>query len=238
MADVALQRRRPGRRGRPGPGPRRSPRERSLSPRTGPGPTASPRAGWRRPRRPDTPLRAALDKLLHSLVVQIKRTPPGRIRPRPKRLPHRRAVRLRKSPRSRPQYEAVGKKPDVTGQSAPGRRCGWPAVPARGRCREAPRPGSGPDNRPAPRPPDSRPSRDRSTCRRPPVSISVDRPLVRAADQRPLDPAVLVAERDLQVKDLLAVALEAEMPRFDDAGVNGTDRDLVDLLPFDAVKSR
>ena len=40
----------------------------------------------------------------------------------------------------------------------------------------------------------------------------VDRPLVRAADQGPLDAAMLVAERDLQVKDLLAVALEAEMP--------------------------
>ena len=64
------------------------------------------------------------------------------------------------------------------------------------------------------------------------------RPLVRPADERPLDPAMLVAQRDLQVKDLLAVALEAEMPRLDDAGVNGTDRDLVDLLPFDPEKIR
>ena len=66
----------------------------------------------------------------------------------------------------------------------------------------------------------------------------VDGPLVGAADQGPLDPAVLVAQRDLQVKDLLAVALEAEMPRFDDARVNRTDRDLVDLLSFNPEKVR
>ena len=43
-------------------------------------------------------------------------------------------------------------------------------------------------------------------------------------------PAVLVAERDLQVEHLLAVALEAEMPRLDDAGVHRAHRHLVDLL--------
>ena len=47
-------------------------------------------------------------------------------------------------------------------------------------------------------------------------------------------PAVLVAERDLQVEDLFAVALEPEMPRLDDAGVDRADRDLVDLLALDA----
>ena len=62
----------------------------------------------------------------------------------------------------------------------------------------------------------------------------VDRALVRPADQRPLDAAVLIAQRDLQVEDLFAVALEAEMPRLDDAGVDRADRDLVDLLPLDA----
>ena len=61
-------------------------------------------------------------------------------------------------------------------------------------------------------------------------------PLVRAADERPLDAAVLIAERDLQVEDLLAVALEAEVPRLDDAGVDRADRHLVDLLAFDAVE--
>ena len=64
----------------------------------------------------------------------------------------------------------------------------------------------------------------------------VDGPLVRAADERPLDAAVLVAERDLEVEDLLAVALEAEVPRLDDAGVDRADRDLVDLLALDAVE--
>ena len=57
---------------------------------------------------------------------------------------------------------------------------------------------------------------------------------VRPADERALDAAMLVAERDLQVEDLLAVALEAEMPRLDDAGVNGADGDLVDLFALDA----
>ena len=37
--------------------------------------------------------------------------PPGRSRPRPKRLPQRLAVRLRKSPRMRPFQEDVGRKP-------------------------------------------------------------------------------------------------------------------------------
>ena len=66
----------------------------------------------------------------------------------------------------------------------------------------------------------------------------VDCSLVGAADQGLLDPTVLIAQRDLQVKDLLAMALEAEVPRFDDAGVNGTDRDLVDFLSFNPEKIR
>ena len=66
----------------------------------------------------------------------------------------------------------------------------------------------------------------------------VNAAFVGAADQGPLDPAMLVAQRNLQVKDLLAVALEAEVPRLDHAGMNGTDGDLVDLLPFDPEKIR
>ncbi len=62
----------------------------------------------------------------------------------------------------------------------------------------------------------------------------VDRARAGAADQGPLDAPVLVAELDLQVQDVLAVALEAEMARLDDAGVHGTDRDLVNLLALDA----
>ena len=56
--------------------------------------------------------------------------------------------------------------------------------------------------------------------------------------RRGLDAAMLVAERDLQVKDLLAMALEAKMPRLDDAGVNRADRDLVNLLALDAEEIR
>src|SRR5581483_5743831 len=58
--------------------------------------------------------------------------------------------------------------------------------------------------------------------------------LVRPADERALDPAVLVAERDLEVQHLLAVALEAEVSGLDDPRVHGPDRHLVDLLPVDA----
>src|SRR5207247_2469924 len=59
---------------------------------------------------------------------------------------------------------------------------------------------------------------------------------VRAAHQGALDAAVLVAERDLEVEDVLAVALEAEVAGLDDAGVHGTDGDLVHLLALDAVE--
>ncbi len=45
---------------------------------------------------------------------------------------------------------------------------------------------------------------------------------------------MLVAERDLEVEDVLAVALEAEVPRLDDAGVDRADGDLVDLVALDA----
>ena len=43
----------------------------------------------------------------------------------------------------------------------------------------------------------------------------------------PLDSAMLIAERDLQMKHMLAVTLETEVPRLDDAGMNGPDRDFV-----------
>ena len=40
------------------------------------------------------------------------------------------------------------------------------------------------------------------------------------------------------MEDLLAVALEAEVPGLDDAGVDRADRDLVDLLALDPVEVR
>src|SRR5207244_435341 len=56
---------------------------------------------------------------------------------------------------------------------------------------------------------------------------------VRAAKEHLLDRPVLVAEGDLQVEDLLAVALETEVPRLDDPGVNRPDRHLVHLVALD-----
>ncbi|HVY29880.1 MAG TPA: hypothetical protein VHB79_25145 [Polyangiaceae bacterium] len=51
-----------------------------------------------------------------------------------------------------------------------------------------------------------------------------------------LDGAVLVPEVDLEMVNLLAVALKAEGSGLDDAGVDRTYRDLVHLLTVDAVK--
>ena len=44
---------------------------------------------------------------------------------------------------------------------------------------------------------------------------------------------MLVAERNFQVINLLAVALKPEMSRLDDAGVNRADGHLKNALPFD-----
>src|ERR1051326_3541123 len=48
--------------------------------------------------------------------------------------------------------------------------------------------------------------------------------------QQPLHAAMLVAEHDLKREHLLAVGLEAEVSRLDDAGVYRPDRDLVQLV--------
>ena len=45
---------------------------------------------------------------------------------------------------------------------------------------------------------------------------------------------MLIAERDFQVQHFFARALEAEMARLDDAGVNGTDRDFVNFAAIHA----
>ena len=63
----------------------------------------------------------------------------------------------------------------------------------------------------------------------------VDAAFVGAAGQGAFGPAMLIAQRNLQVEDLFAVALEAKMSRLDDAGMDGADGDLVDFLPLDAV---
>ena len=140
-------------------------------------------------------------------------TPPGRTSPRPNRLPHNSAVVFRKSPRKRPQYDGGRQKADIAGQGPQVARYGWPAVPApsampRSACARSggSRTGQRLDRLAIGR------RVARSRCRRPASPSVVDRALVGPADQRPLDPAMLVAERDLQVKHVLAMALEAEVP--------------------------
>ncbi len=54
--------------------------------------------------------------------------------------------------------------------------------------------------------------------------------------EQSFDPAMLIAEHDLEHEDLLAVRLKAKMPGLDYAGVHGTNRDLVDLVPVDPLK--
>ena len=56
------------------------------------------------------------------------------------------------------------------------------------------------------------------------------------ADQRPLDAAMLVAQRDFQMKDVLAVTLKAKMPRLDHAGMDRPDGHFVDFFALDAEK--
>ena len=59
-----------------------------------------------------------------------------------------------------------------------------------------------------------------------------------AAQHRPFYAAMLVAQRDFQMVNRLAVALEAKMARLDDAGMNGTDGDFVDLFARHLRRSR
>ena len=58
----------------------------------------------------------------------------------------------------------------------------------------------------------------------------------RASGQRPFDAAMLQPVRNLQVKNLFAVALESEVSRLYDAGVYRTDRDLMYFITFNTVK--
>src|SRR3989338_2223595 len=51
-----------------------------------------------------------------------------------------------------------------------------------------------------------------------------------------LDAPVLIPQLDLQVQDLLAMTLKAEMSRFDDPGVDWADGDFVRFLSLHAVK--
>ena len=66
----------------------------------------------------------------------------------------------------------------------------------------------------------------------------MDRPRRRPSGQRSLYAAMLISERDLQVIDILPVALEPEVPGFDDARMHGAHRDLMDFFSLDAEKLR
>ena len=57
-------------------------------------------------------------------------------------------------------------------------------------------------------------------------------------DHRLFDAAMLVAEKDLKIVDVLAHALEAEMPRLDNARVHGTDRDFMGRRAFEGNYGR
>ena len=59
---------------------------------------------------------------------------------------------------------------------------------------------------------------------------------MRTAGQRLLHAAMLVAERDLQMQHFFARALETEMARLDDAGMDGADRDFVNFAAIHAEK--
>jgi hypothetical protein len=56
---------------------------------------------------------------------------------------------------------------------------------------------------------------------------------MRATLKCPFRASVLVSEGNLQVKHFLTGALEAEVARFNDAGVHGTHRDFVYLASLD-----
>ena len=62
----------------------------------------------------------------------------------------------------------------------------------------------------------------------------VDGTLIRTASKRPLYASVLVAQGYLQMEHGLPMALEAEMPRLDHPGMNGTHGHLVYLLSVNA----
>ena len=62
--------------------------------------------------------------------------------------------------------------------------------------------------------------------------------LIGSANQRLLDAAVLIPQRNFQMKDMLAVALKTKMPRFNNSRMYRADRDLMGLRPFHLKKIR
>ena len=64
----------------------------------------------------------------------------------------------------------------------------------------------------------------------------VDRPVRRPLHHRPLHTAMLVPQRNLQMKDLLPVALEPEMAWLNDPGMHRPHGHLMDLLAFNLIE--
>jgi hypothetical protein len=59
---------------------------------------------------------------------------------------------------------------------------------------------------------------------------------MRAAEQCPFNPAMLISQSDFQMKDRFAMTLESEMSRFDNTGMYRPDRYFMDLSPLYPVK--
>ena len=66
----------------------------------------------------------------------------------------------------------------------------------------------------------------------------MNRPLVRPANKRPLHAAMLIAQRNFQMKHLLAVTLETEMAGLDDSRMDRADCDFVNLVAVDCEEIR
>ena len=58
----------------------------------------------------------------------------------------------------------------------------------------------------------------------------------RSTDQGTFDAAMLKTERYFQMKDLFAVTLKAEMPRFNDAGMHRANRNFMYFIPFNTIE--
>ena len=59
----------------------------------------------------------------------------------------------------------------------------------------------------------------------------MDRALAGASDECPFNPSMLIAQRNFEMKDILAVTLEAKVAGLDNSGVHRADSNFVDLFP-------
>ena len=64
----------------------------------------------------------------------------------------------------------------------------------------------------------------------------MDRAFIRTADKCSFSTTMLIAERNLKMKNLFAVALKAKVAWFDNSGVNRANSHLVDFVTFDTIE--